>query len=261
LWPHVDVLAAGACRLTVIDVGQGLSVLVETASHTLLYDTGPVFGSGTTVAELAILPLLQYRGVVRLDALVVSHRDSDHAGGWRSIRRQVPVARMLVGDALGAADETPCRDGQHWRWDAVDFRMLYPAQAGRGGNDNSCVLQIGRGGAAILLTGDIERAAERQLLRRRRLARVAVLQVPHHGSRTSSSDAFVARVRPQYAVFSSGYRNRFHHPHPQVVARYRRAGAKTFNTARSGALIFLLRDGRVTQVAEQRERRRRYWQE
>lgn len=261
LWPGLDAPPAGACRVTVIDVGQGLSVLVETASHTLLYDTGPAFGSGTGAAELAVLPLLRYRGVARLDTLVVSHRDSDHAGGWRTLVRQLPIGQILVGDALGAPGERFCRAGQQWNWDGISFRLLYPERGGASGNNRSCVLQIGRGDAGVLLTGDIETRAEQRLLTEHKLAPLAVLQVPHHGSHTSSGSAFIARLRPRYAVVSSGYHNRYHHPAPDVVARYRRAGAEVLNTATEGALVFVLRDGHVAKITRARQHRRRYWQE
>lgn len=261
LAPQADAPPPGSYRVTVIDVGQGLSVLVQTASHSLLYDTGPVFGSGTSAAELAILPLLQRRGVARLDALVVSHRDSDHAGGWRVIRERVPVRRMLVGDALGAGDEIGCRAGQRWRWDGVDFAVLYPALRSGRGNNNSCVLQISVGAGAALLSGDIERAGEWRLLDNAELRRASLLLAPHHGSRSSSDAAFVERVQPGYVVFSTGYRNRFHHPHPSVVERYRAAGAQLFNTADSGALMFTLDAGGVAQITEQRARDRHYWQD
>lgn len=261
LWPRVEALPPGDLRVTVIDVGQGLSVLVQTTSHTLLYDTGPIFGSGTTVAELAILPLLQRWGVKRLDALVVSHRDSDHAGGWKAIRALLPVREFRVGDALGASDEIPCRAGQHWRWDGVDFEMLYPLEQGPGGNNNSCVLRIGYGAGSVLLSGDIERAAEWRLLAGATLRPTTLLLAPHHGSRSSSGRAFIERLRPRYVVYSSGYKNRFNHPHADVVERYRAADAQGFNTAVSGALIFELNHQGVAQITEQRTRERHYWQD
>jgi len=261
LWPRLDAPAPGALRVTVIDVGQGLSVLVETARHALLYDTGPVFGSGATVAELAILPLLQRRGVTRLDLLVVSHRDSDHAGGWRTVVDAVPVRGLLVGDALGAPGEAPCRAGQRWRWDGVEFEMLHPQAQRTVGNNNSCVLRIGNGAGSVLLSGDIERAAEHRLLARGGLRPTTVLLAPHHGSRTSSGADFIERLRPHYVVFSTGHRNRFHHPNAGVVARYQTAGARLFDTADSGALVFALDEHGVAQITEQRRRDRHYWQD
>jgi competence protein ComEC len=259
LLPRPLALPPATARVTVIDVGQGLSVLVETHRHRLLYDTGPAFGSGSTAAELAIRPLLRQRGIAALDALVVSHRDNDHAGGWRELN---PLRRgpLLVGESLDAADETRCRAGQHWRWDGIGFRVLHPALAGAEGNDSSCVLRIDADGAVVLLTGDIGQRVERQLLAADELVATALLVAPHHGSRSSSSAALVRATRPRYVVFSAGYRNHFRHPHPAVVARYRQQGATLFNTADSGAVTFTLRGGTVIDIAEQRASWPRYWQ-
>lgn len=257
LWPAATTVPVGVARVTVIDVGQGLSVLVETHRHRLLYDTGPAFASGSTAAELAVRPLLRSRGIAALDALVVSHRDDDHAGGWRVLQPLLRGPRLLVGEALGAPGESACRAGQGWRWDGVDFRIVHPSAA-MAGNDGSCVLQIDAGGARALLTGDIGRRIEARLAGE--LPAVVLLVAPHHGSRSSSSVALISATQPRYVVFSAGYRNQFRHPHPEVVARYRAHGAALFNTADSGALTFTLQGETVTDIAEHRARWRRYWQ-
>lgn len=262
LWPRLEMIAPGASRITVVDVGQGLSVLVETAQHRLLYDTGPPFGPDRSTAELTLTPLLRQRGISQLDTVVISHHDNDHAGGWPEIEREFTVARLLVGEDIGAARAEPCRADMHWQWDAVDFAMLYPDAAGISGNNASCVLQIRIGGAAILLAGDIERSGEYKLLDNPQLQPITLLLAPHHGSNSSSTAALIERTQPRYVVFSSGYLNRFHHPHPAVEQRYRAAGAELFNTATDGALTFMFdADGnRAVQIAKQRSQQKHYWE-
>lgn len=268
-WPQLERIAPADCRLTVVDVGQGLSVLVETASHRLLFDTGPPFGPRRTVAEFTVAPLLRRRGISRLDAVLVSHADNDHAGGWPTVASQFPVAQLLLGEALSRAalpssqlSAQPCLAGMHWRWDDVEFSILHPPPA-KGpvqlqGNNRSCVLLIRAGGVTMLLPGDIERTVEYAL--HDQLAPVDILLAPHHGSRTSSTATFVARVRPRYVVFSSGYRNRFGHPHPAVIERYAQAGAQLLNTADSGAITIDVQGGRITRIEQWRQERKRYWQ-
>ncbi|HEY3697876.1 MAG TPA: ComEC/Rec2 family competence protein [Spongiibacteraceae bacterium] len=261
--PPLGRIGPGAITATVIDVGQGLSVLIETAQHRLLYDTGPLFGPERTVAELTAAPLLRQRGIATLDTVIVSHHDSDHAGGWPDIEREFSVQKLLVGENIGAARAQFCSAGMQWRWDDVDFEILYPAHGDAAdtfvGNNRSCVLQISAGNAHILLTGDIERGAEYVLLDNARLQSATLLLAPHHGSRSSSTAALIERLKPQFVVFSAGYRNRFGHPSAEVEQRYRASGAILFNTANDGALTFNFQNGRVVQITRQRSQRLHYW--
>ena len=271
LWPRYPEIAQGALRLTVIDVGQGLSVLVETHSHQLLYDTGPAFGSGSSAAELAVLPLLQQRGVRALDMLMVSHHDSDHAGGVHPILETVAVADTVVGEDLHLSQQRFCAAGQHWQWDDAQFTVISPessddqmAAKPAAGNNRSCVLRISAGTTSVLLTGDIEAPVEAHLLDHRLpeqtlLENTTVLVAPHHGSRSSSSPAFVQAVSPQIVLFSAGYRSPFGHPHPQVVARYQAIGAQLFNTAATGAITLELHRDGVAAITEYRKTHRHYW--
>lgn len=266
LWPRHPEVPSQSVRVTVIDVGQGLSVLVETRSHRLLYDTGPAFGTGSSAAELAVLPLLRQRGVRELNMLMVSHRDSDHAGGVGSILQALQVDDMLVGDRLPVTELTPvqrsCAAGQQWRWDEVQFTVLNPLPAAvDSGNNHSCVLLIEVGQSSVLLAGDIEKPIEQRLLDDGRLRPTTVLVAPHHGSRSSSSTAFVQKLQPRYVVFSTGYHNRFGHPHPLVAARYRAVGAQLLNTTATGALTFELRNNGVAAVTEYRKSYRHFWDE
>ncbi len=258
LWPPSQQPPAGSWRVTVVDVGQGLSVLVEEGKRRLLYDTGPGFPSGSTAAELTLLPLLQRRGIDRLDLLVISHDDSDHAGGWPTLRDALPIDRLLAGEPRDERAE-PCRDGMQWRWQQLTFRVLHPVNDRPAGNHASCVLLVGDGTTSLLLPGDIDRLAEGRLLAEHKLAPVTLLLAPHHGSRSSSSPAFVRAMQPRYIIFSAGYHNHFGHPHPEVVERYREVGAARLDTAHSGALTFLINDDGEINLSEQRAARRRYW--
>lgn len=268
LVPPREPLADGEARVRILDVGQGLSVLVQTSGHALLYDTGPVFGSGTAVADLTVLPALQRLGVRRLDMLLLSHSDSDHAGGWRSVVGSLAVGATRVGEPVGAAGEMPCRGGDRWDWDGVAFHVLHPTWISTKGNDNSCVLWITATGpqaaalppGSLLLPGDIERGAERQLVWDNALMPADIVVAPHHGSRSSSSLAFVGATRPRYAIFSAGYRNAFNHPDAAVVDRYEAAGALPLSTAEEGMLQFRLHAGGVELERAYRRERQRYWQ-
>lgn len=247
--------APGAFGLTVLDVGQGLSAVVRTAGHTLLFDAGPRYRSGFDTGRALVLPYLKSRGIGRLDRVVISHGDIDHRGGWPAIRSAVPV-----GQALGAATDRPCLAGQSWRWDGVEFRMLHPATPGGEDNDGSCVLRISGAGGSVLLTGDIEASSEQALLDREGGGLAAdILVVPHHGSDSSSTAAFVQAAAPAFAVVPAGWRNRWGFPDPAVVARYRRADARVLHTGRVGAARFDLRPGEAVDVSRWRIRYRRFW--
>jgi competence protein ComEC len=264
----------GGAQVTVLDVGQGLAVFVTTATHALVYDTGPRFNDVVDAGGRIIAPFLRAAGVARLDMLVVSHADTDHSGGAGSLLRAVPVAAFLsslppdhplVAQAARTATVARCEAGTTWQWDRVTFTLLHPqaghyADATRKSNDLSCVLRIETSGGGVLLTGDIEARTESELLQRSPTAAASdVLVVPHHGSRTSSTPAFVAGVSPALAVFAAGYRNRFGHPREDVVERYRQAGAARLRTDLQGAItVTLSPDGPVVATAE-REHHRRYW--
>lgn len=261
--------APGAFELTVLDVGQGLAAVVRTHSRTLVYDTGPAYPSGRSAAELAVLPFLRYRDVRSIDMLMVSHGDQDHSGGLSELLAGLPARAVSVGPSVAEAPPTGvgCERGQQWQWDGVSFTVLHPeGHSGEqtfpeSGNNSSCVLLIQGREASALLTGDIEADAERQLLERG-LPRVTVVVAPHHGSDTSSSPLFVAAVRPDVTIFSTGYRNRWNFPRPAVVSRWREQGARSYDTSASGAVTVVIEpqmDATKVQVREQRHTQRRYW--
>jgi competence protein ComEC len=269
--------APGTFRVTVLDVGQGLAVLVQTHAHALLYDTGPRFNDSADAGNRIIAPMLRASGIRALDALVVSHQDSDHSGGALSLLQTVPVgwldsslaeqnAIVVAQRARGAAARR-CIAGTRWRWDGVEFAILYPFDSTYlepriKTNDLSCVLRVSGAGGSVLLTGDIEARAESALLARDAGAlRADLLIVPHHGSRTSSTPAFIAAVRPAVAVYTPGYRNRFGHPRPEIVARYAAAGIRAYRTDYDGALSFAFGAQGVLAPNLERERDRRYWRD
>ncbi len=263
---------AGELWITVLDVGQGLSVLARTERHALLYDAGPAFNAAADSGSRVIVPYLRGEGIAALDALVVSHDDRDHSGGAASVLEAIPVGVLwssLSPDHAvleAAAWRAPCRAKRKWLWDGVAFEFLHPQEdipAGRAAraNNRSCVLRIEAPGGRVLLAGDIERAAEHELLRRAPgLLPAEVLVVPHHGSATSSAPEFVKRVAPRYAVFTVGYRNRFGHPREDVLARYREAGSELLRTDAAGAIRLRFEPGNL-QVDAERDRARRYWHE
>jgi competence protein ComEC len=233
----------GAARFTMLDVGQGLAAVIETRRHVLVYDAGPAFRSGSDAGAMAVEPYLRHRGLRHVDLLVASHDDLDHAGGAASVAGLLPVEQLAgSGTALSAIGEVRrCRRGTHWAWDGVVFEWLHPgAQLPDKDNDRSCVLRVKVGPHVVLLTGDIERAAETELVATGERLRADVLLVPHHGSRTSSTAAFVAAARPRWALVPSGHRNRWGFPKPDVVARWQAAGAEVLVGSTTGAIEFEL---------------------
>lgn len=238
LWPPRDLPAQGEAEIVMIDVGQGLSVLVRTAHHTLLYDMGPAVPDGFDAGERAVLPAMRALGIRRLDLAVVSHGDNDHAGGLDAVRRALPMSEVLGAPGDPVPGTRDCVAGRQWQWDGLRLRMLHPA-AGFPylGNESSCVLRIETAHGAALLTGDIGEVIERRLLRDApRSLRADVVTVAHHGSAGSSDPDYVAATGARVALASAGYANRFHHPTVEVVERWRQSGAQVPVSADTGAV-------------------------
>ena len=261
LWPQA-LLPEGTVRVAVLDVGQGLAVVVSTRHHHLLYDTGPYFSTRFDAGSDVVVPYLRHRNIRNLDSVLVSHADNDHAGGLAGIAVVFPDAQFLgsAPDRFPASiSGATCRTGKQWHWDGIDFEVLHPDSDTYTDNDSSCVLQVSIGAHSILLPGDIERTAEMKLLRDGQLRRTTLLVAPHHGSRSSSSRGFVAAVKPEAVVYASGYGNRFHHPLPDVRARYQATGSLEYLTAMSGAVEFDISAEGIMAVREQRREQRRFW--
>lgn len=262
----------GEAWVDVLDVGQGLAVVVRTARHALACDAGPAWGGETDGGSRIVVPFLRGEGVRRLDGMVVTHADTDHAGGAASVARSREprwlVSALPPDDGLHGAmpDSWPCVAGLQWFWDGVSFEILHPSShALRDGrrriNDRSCVLRVEAAGGAMILAADIERAAEAELVARARdRLRADALLVPHHGSRTSSTPAFVDAVSPKVALVSAGWRNRFRQPAAVVEARYRERGTEIRRTDVEGALRVTLPASAGEPVAVRRlVDRPRYW--
>lgn len=257
----------GGFRATVLDVGNGLAVHVQTASHDLLYDAGPPYGPKTDAGERVVLPYLAAQGVQRLHRLVLSHDDGDHVGGADSVLEGLPVEAVMAGEpgVLALAGERPgqtCAAGSEWEWDGVRFAVLHPVAGrppARRNNDDSCVIRVEAAGGSLLLVGDIEQRAEAGLVARAApLLASSVVVAAHHGSRSSSSPAFVDASLPEAVVFSVGYRNMFGHPHPAVWARWAEAGARSWRTDSQGAVEVRV-DAAGVEVQALRQRAPRYW--
>ena len=263
LFPALDRPPQGTFDMTVLDVGQGLAVVVETRNHVLLYDTGVRLSPAYDMGGQVVLPFLRRRGRRRVDTLLVSHADNDHSGGAASVVAELPV-NQIITSSPGALPSLPaahaCHAGRRWRRDGVQFEILHPPPGWPGGrNDKSCVLRISTGSRAVLLPGDIEWAAERLLASAPAALRADILLLPHHGSATSTSARLLARVQPTYAIVSAGYRNRFGFPHPRVCARLRTRGIEILSTATSGALGFSIAPDTVSLPTRYRQVSRRFW--
>lgn len=241
--------------LTALDVGQGLSVVIRTANHAMVYDTGPAFDEGFDAGSAIVAPFLLDQGLRHLDMLVISHADNDHSGGANALRKLVAVEHEI-----GALTATPCRDGQKWEWDGVRFEMLHPDLQDWSSNNGGCVLRIESGPHAALLPADIEKKAEARLLEDKITSLQAdVLLAPHHGSRSSSTEDFVDAVQPEWVIHSAAWHSQFRHPTPSVVARYARAGAQQVVTGLRGAVSLHVDQHGVTQPTFARELQHHFW--
>ena len=256
--------ATGAFELLAADVGQGNAVLVRTARHSLLYDAGPRYSPESDAGHRVLVPLLAQTGE-KLDALMLSHRDSDHTGGAVAVLAMQPQAALWSSleawhPLLNLREHQRCMAGQSWVWDGVRFAVLHPQpqdyEEARKSNALSCVLRIESPGASALLAGDVE-AAQEQALVARGLAPVDWLLVPHHGSKTSSTPEWLQALQPQWALVQAGYRNRFGHPAPAVLARYRDAGIRVLDSSHCGAALW--RSAEPDALRCERQASQRYW--
>ncbi|MEW5303596.1 MAG: hypothetical protein WDW36_006273 [Sanguina aurantia] len=270
LRPPIMVPAEGAFQAWVLDVGQGLSVVLRTRGHVLVYDTGAKYPSGFDLGESTVLPSMHALGMNRLDLLMISHGDNDHAGGAQAVASAFPDAPRYAGEpSRMPVPMQQCRAGQGWQWDGVAFQVLNPpadpsgtGRAPTKDNDRSCVLLVEGPGGRLLLTGDISTGGEPQVLAEIGPGKPPVLVIPHHGSSTSSSAGFINALQPPFALVSAGWHNHFGHPRPDVMARYAAAGVPVSNTADEGAMeIDFPADGAARRLPGWRFRERRYWRE
>jgi competence protein ComEC len=256
----------GVAQLLFADIGQGNAVLVRTAQHSLLFDTGPRFGVDSDAGLRVLLPVLQTTDE-HIDALVLSHQDSDHTGGALSVYKQHKQTQLWssITDAHWLSQRLPmqrCEAGQTWVWDGVQFDFIHPLATDydktMSPNNRSCVLRIRAQSQTVLLTADIEAMQENALVQRMGSELKAdVLLVPHHGSKTSSTESFLDAVQPRWALLQHGYRNRYGHPAPVVVQRYEVRGIRMLDSPHCGAMHW--RSDQPDEVLCQRDLDKRYW--
>lgn len=259
VFPPREPVPHGRAEVLQLDVGQGQAIVLRTRHHTLLYDAGPR-SRATDLGARVVLPSLKKLGIASLDLMLISHADADHAGGAAAVARGLPVKRVVGGETDGLPGflgTQPCLSGERWEWDGVSFE-LWQWPGAVDGNPKSCVLQVQANGERLLLTGDIDRAAERALLDSPLAQRTDWLQVPHHGSRSSSSRPFVQQLAPTSVLISRGRGNAFGHPHAQVMERYRALGSRVYDSAEHGAVRLQLGAFQPAQVARAQ---RRFWRE
>jgi len=265
LVPIRGELHSGEFEALMLDVGQGLAIIVRTRDHALVYDAGARFPSGFDLGDASVVPALHALGITNLDRLIVSHGDNDHAGGAASVLAAFPQTPVESGEPERlAVPSTQCLGGESWQWNGVTFRILHPHEPlATRANDRCCVLEVRSSDSRLLLTGDITSAVEGAVAAQVSAdGKALVLQVPHHGSRTSSSAEFIAALHPLLALVSTGYHNHFNHPNPAVVERYAAAGSSFLNTSQSGFVDLRFGPGVPPRIVEEgRADRHPYWRE
>lgn len=265
VWPRTAQIPEGQARIDILDVGQGLAVVIRTHGHTLLYDTGPYYSGTADAGDRVIVPYLRAIGVDQLDGMVVTHRDTDHSGGAQSVLESMPVGWVAdppdtnFANGMSGVQSKTCVAGQAWVWEGVQFEFLYPLRTYKGieaaSNHQSCVLRVSVGGKSMLLTSDIESPDELAMLAHG-IRPSNVLLVPHHGSGTSSEPDFLDAIQPEVAVIPVGYRNRYRHPKPEVLSTYEARRIKILRTDRDGMVQVNLPAMTITGY---RQTHRRYW--
>ncbi|MGC1853750.1 MAG: DNA internalization-related competence protein ComEC/Rec2 [Candidatus Aquirickettsiella sp.] len=256
----------GDIWIHLLDVGQGLASVVRTQHHILIYDTGPRLSPSFDAGKLVILPFLQTIDVQKVNLMVISHGDNDHSGGAKIILKQIQVDKVLssIPKKFLPKIVNLCEEKMHWQWDGISFEILYPPMNHHYlGNNSSCVLKISNHLQSILLVGDIEKAAENYLVHaKQKDLQSTVLIVPHHGSKTSSSIEFLNHVQPVYALFPTGFHNRFKFPHKIVLNRYQRLGSKIYNTAAEGTITLKLNAfSNSIQAETYNDKNHHFWQD
>ncbi len=259
-----DKPAIGDFEMALLDVGQGLSVALRTRNHTLVFDTGNRFGSRLDAGKAVVIPFLRQWSVTQLDKLIISHGDADHIGGAQAVVDIYPNVEVIGQDIdpIIAKNKQNCIRGERWLWDGVEFEFLHPdKRIYSRRNNHACVLKVSAAAGRLLITADIEKKVELDLVDNfADKLQAEVLVVAHHGSKTSSRLAFVNAVQPNIALIPAGYRNRYRHPKAEVIARYKSAGASVHHSGHSGALSILFNaQAGSLKVEQYRKKHRKYW--
>jgi len=260
----------GGVWMDVLDVGQGLAVVLRTQHHNLIYDSGPRYSSENDGGARIVLPALRAMGVAHVDGLIISHRDTDHSGGGLSLQKGIAIDWLLSSlehthpIVLQAKQSITCYAGQAWQWEGVDFEIIHPLRENaldetRKTNDRGCVLRISAEGKHLLLPADIEAVSEREILQRNpHVLTAEVLIAPHHGSKTSSTEEFIDAVAPLWTIFTVGYRNHFGHPKDEIVQRYVEHRSGQMRTDESGAVAIQI-EQEIIKLTAERDRFPHYW--
>ena len=252
----------GELQLTLLDVGQGLAAVVQTKNHILVFDAGAKISANYDMGESVVVPYLHTLGIKNIDMLVVSHGDNDHIGGANAIIKAFHVREIKTSVPEKFKLANYCERGTSWRWDDVNFTFLYPTlEMLHLNNNSSCVLKISNGLKSILLTGDIEKLAEKELVKNQKINLSSdILVAPHHGSKTSAEKDFLNAVHPKYVLFAVGYRNRYHFPHSSVISKYTELHVKMLDTVHAGAIQFAIHNNdKIADPALYRVINKRYW--
>ena len=246
-------------NVAVLDVGQGLSIVIEGPDYVLVYDTGASFQSGFNMADAVLMPYLHYRGIKKIDMLIVSHADNDHIGGFSVLNESFDIADILTSHVDDIPFANVCQTDMAWSVGYLHFKILSPElNSSFDRNNNSCVLLVSNGDLKVLLTGDIEKVAEDDLVSKQGDLTADIMLAPHHGSKTSSSKSFIEAVSPQLALVSAGYRNRYGHPHEDVVQRYLEQDVNLKSTINSGSMLLNIKKNRWN-LTEYRINEKGFW--
>ncbi|MFW5431724.1 MAG: DNA internalization-related competence protein ComEC/Rec2 [Methylophilaceae bacterium] len=263
-------LEEGEMKVTVLDVGQGLSVVVQTATHAMVYDTGRQYNEESDAGSKIVVPYLRSQGIKQLDAMVISHDDNDHSGGAASMLSQVPINWLASSYEMPATKELmprqlKCYAGQKWRWDAIRFEVLHPSvqsyqDINIKDNNRSCVIKVTSRYGSILLTGDVEKESEQLLLKTHKYKLASdVIVAPHHGSKTSSTESFIKAVNAKHVIFTVGYLNRFKHPKSTIIARFASRGSQDYRSDHHGAITLDFMRDNTLKVSAERIVNKKYW--